>query len=380
MLNRPIRFSVISDIHLGHRRNSAQAIIKNLNAHFSNDKHISKLDVIFLAGDVFDDLLKHNSDDVPFIDAWVAKFLRLCHKYKVIVRVLEGTPSHDRAQSQTFITINEIHERNSGSHIDLKWVRELSIEHIDAFDIDVLYVPDEWRHSTQETLDEVHALMAEKELVQVDFSIMHGMFNYQMPSNIKNLPKHDEHAYMALTRHLIFIGHVHTHTRFESIIAQGSFDRLAMGEEGPKGFVTAVVQPNGDNEVTFIENVNACRFVTIDCSLEDVEENIKRIDAVAQDLPGGSFVRLKSGYGNPILSNMTALKARWPTLVWTDPKVDEKDDTQTIVMSANDDLYVPITIDRHNLKDLVLPRLNKLGLSDRVLARCAEKLSEMQQL
>ena len=91
-----LRVGVASDIHLGHARNKAEFIIANLNHCFSNDAYFSTVDLVVLAGDVFDNGMPLSSEDVSHIDMWVAKLLRLCHKHKVMLRVLEGTPSHDR--------------------------------------------------------------------------------------------------------------------------------------------------------------------------------------------------------------------------------------------------------------------------------------------
>lgn len=379
-MDKPLRLSVTSDIHLGHRRNEAAFIIKNLNAHITNDAHLSQIDLLVLAGDIFDDLLPLNSDDVPHIKAWIAHTLRLCHKYGVTVRVLEGTPSHDRAQSMLFPAINEIHEHNAAMGVDLKWVRELCVERIEKFGVDILYIPDEWSHSTPETLAQAQAALEAAGLEQVDIAIMHGQFRYQMPMQVKDDACHNEAAYMAMVRYLIFIGHIHIHSRYEKIVAQGSFDRISHGEEGPKGFVTATLHPDGASEVTFVENTGARRFVTVNCYHAEVEENLKLIDREVENLPAASFVRVKSGYGNAILTNMDALRSRWPLLVWTPPKTDQADGSNDMMVVETSDIYVPIRIDRHNLKDLVLPRLSKLSLDDEILRRCVANLTEMQQL
>jgi len=380
MWDKRLRIACVSDIHLGHRKNRTVDIIRNLNKYLSCDSLLSQTDLLILAGDVFDDLLPLNSEDVPHIKAWIARLLRLCKKYDVVVRVLEGTPSHDREQSMLFPIINEIHEHNSGGQADLVWVQGLEIEHIAKFGIDVLYIQDEYRHDTAETLAEAKALMASKGLEQVDFAVMHGMFTYQVPPAAKNLPLHNEAEYLALVRHLIFIGHVHTHTRFERIVAQGSFDRIAHGEEGPKGFVTAVIETDGTHEVTFVENQTACKFTTIDCSYEDVEQNLMHIDRIAADLPHASHVRIRANYGNPILTSLDVVRSRWPLLIWSNKSEDKEDVGNVILIKEFPTAYVAINIDRHNLKDLLMPRLGKLGLDAEVLRRCAANIGEMQQL
>lgn len=381
MLSRLLRISSISDIHLGNRNNSAQSIIANLDKYFSNDKHLSQVDLVVLVGDVFDDLLPLSGEDVAHIDSWIARFLRICKRYDVIVRVLEGTPSHDRGQSERFTIINEIHKHNGGTHIDLKHVKELSIEYIHGLDIHVLYVPDECRHTTEETLAYVRQLLASKNLDKVDFACMHGQFSYQLPAHIANIPRHDENAYLELVRYLIFIGHIHVHSRWERIIAQGSFDRISHGEEGPKGFITTTVHPNGDDETVFVVNETARTYLTVPCPYVEVEENLKVIDRAVEYLPSGSFVRIESHWANAILTNLDVLRARWPLLIWTSIARD-KDEKKTNELSIvpQEALYVPIHIDRHNLPDLVMARLASAGLDDDTRRRCSIILSEMQKV
>ena len=381
MLSRTLRVSCISDIHLGNRKNKTRYIIANLDKYFSNDEHLSQVDLVFLAGDVFDDLLTFSGEDVQYIYTWAARFLRICARYNVMVRVLEGTPSHDRGQSECFTVINEIHRKNSGKLVNLKYVKELSIEHIDDFDIDVLYVPDEWCHTTEGTLEQVHDLLRENNLDKVDIACMHGQFSYQLPAHIPHLPRHDEKAYTELVRHLIYIGHIHIHSRTGKIIAQGSFDRISHGEEGPKGFVKSLIHPDGSDETTFVVNETARRYITVSCPYEDVEENLKIIDRAVENLPEESFVRIEAHYSNAILTNLNTLRSRWPLLIWSSIARD-KDDKKAnqITIIQEEALYVPIHIDRHNLSQLVMPRLRAAGIDDDILQRCAANLLEMQKV
>ena len=376
-MNRQLRLSCISDIHLGARKNTADAIIANLNKCFSCDAHFSQLDMVVVVGDVFDEALTLASEYVAHIDAWVARVLRLAYKHQVVVRVLEGTPSHDRGQSERFTIINALHTE-LGHGVDLKHVKVLSIEHFDAWDMDVLYVPDEWNHSCDATLEEVHALMAAKGLVQVDFAMMHGSMDYQLPAHIKSAPRHDSASYGALTRSLVFIGHIHIYSRVRNIIAQGSFDRLAHGEEGAKGFVSAIVQPSGQHTARFIENKGARKYVTVVCT-GDAEESLRLLDAQAAKLPSGSCLRVEASYLDPILSDLDALRLRWPLLVWSAlPK--GKEDPAEQAAACEEYVYVPVSVRRDNITELVLARLAKLGLGAATLALCEDNLKEVERL
>jgi predicted MPP superfamily phosphohydrolase len=379
-MQKELRLSVISDIHLGHKRNTAEMIVANLNKHFSCEAHFSQLDLVVLAGDVFDEALGLACEHVAHIDAWVARVLRLCHKYGVVIRVLEGTPSHDRGQSERFTIINAIHEQH-GFGVDLRHVRALSVEHLDAFDIDVLYVPDEWNHCTDKTLEQAQELLGAKGLTQVDFAIMHGNFHHQLPAHIQGVPRHSEQAYSALVRHLIFIGHIHLHSRLGKIIAQGSFDRLCHGEEGPKGFVSAIVQPNGEHTLRFIENAGARKYLTVKCRHLEVEANIRVLDRAVKKLPALSCVRIEADHLNPILSSVETLKLRWPLLVWSIlPKGNKDQDEQATTSALEHFAYVPVNVRPDNIAELMLTRLGRLDLDAITITRCMEHLKEIERL
>lgn len=375
MLNQKLRISVISDIHLGHRKNKTEFIIGNLNQYFSNESHLSSVDMVVLAGDVFDDLLLLSDEDVHLIDYWIARLLTICRKYGVIVRVLEGTPSHDRAQSKRFVVIKEILDGKTHKPLDLRYVDTLSIEYIPKFAIDVLYVPDEWNHSYENVLQQVKGLLSDKGLDKVDFSFMHGSFEHQLPTIVKNVPKHDAQAYLDLTRYLIFIGHIHTHSVYERIFAQGSFDRLAHGEESPKGFLTAQIEPSGDYQMTFVENITAKKFVTIACSDGEISEVLKDIDSFVKHLPAGSFIRLRLSKKSPIITSMDTVYGWWPTMQWSTKVVDDVLVPQDVIVT-NNKFYMPVNINRHNLMELVLARLSASNLSDEETFRCITNLKE----
>jgi DNA repair exonuclease SbcCD nuclease subunit len=154
----------LSDIHLGHPDNPAERIIKNLKNAFSDNASMAEIDIIFIAGDVFDRLLSLPDDAVTEIDFWITSFLRLCKKHDIVLRVLEGTPSHDWKQSKRFVKINEL----SRIGADVQHVTELSIEYIDRFGINVLYVPDELPGGTNKTFESVLELMEERGLKKVE--------------------------------------------------------------------------------------------------------------------------------------------------------------------------------------------------------------------
>lgn len=349
---KKISLAVISDIHLGSTLNSASEIIANLRSAVGDNTDTAQLDILFLAGDVFDELLVLSNDDVVEIDLWIFNLLSICAKHGIMVRVLEGTPRHDRKQSVRFDVVNEV----MGFPVDLKYVKTVSIEHIEKFGIDVLYIPDEANPTPEKTLKDIRALMKARSIEQVDLAIMHGMFEHQVPE-ISLDHKHNSAEYLALVRYLIFIGHVHTYSQRERIFAQGSFDRIGHGQEEDKGHIRAIIYDSGEWESTFVVNRGAKRFVTIDCRNMDVESTLQEINDRVLALPRNAHVRLVLEKGHPLHASADVLIRTYPMITWkTKIKGSEKEFEETQDALEDDDSFIPITITRDNLVEMVMAR------------------------
>lgn len=269
---RALRLNIasISDIHLNHPNTPTELIVRNLMLYaFPDQKSTHDLDIIFIGGDVTHSLMDFASENAILFRKWVAEFLWMCAKHDIMVRIIEGTPLHDWKQSRIFVEENENHSIGC----DLKYFTDIHIEHIDRYDIDVLYIPDEIRPTTSATWNRVVELMGERGLEKVDLAIMHGAFSYQLPDVAEVRDKvHDEEKYLSIVRHYIFIGHVHTHRPKGRIIPNGSFDRLAHGEEEDKGHVRLM-----KGNIEFVVNKGAMRYFQLNVSGMDVDQVIELI-------------------------------------------------------------------------------------------------------
>jgi len=351
---KQLNVACVSDIHLGHKRNKAVEIIRNLRNAFPDNEETAKLDLICLAGDVFDDLLSLNNKELAEIDFWISDLLSVCAKHNILLRVLEGTPSHDWKQSNRFEVLNTI----SGIGAKLKYVKELSIEHIEEYGITVLYVPDEWNDTTEKTLSQVKNLIRATGERHVDIAFMHGQFEYQLPEFIR-AQKHSSSEYLNLVAGPIFIGHVHNHSYYERIIAQGSFDRLSHGEEHPKGHVRVAFNPATKKYTwRFIENKGAKIFKTVQCTGMTLNDVLIEIDNALTGLPDQSYVRVSVDGSNPILQNMDVLIRTFPQFVWSKQVVDaEKVEEFEYQYDVEQDEYIPILITPDNVMDLLVERM-----------------------
>ena len=366
-----IKLAVASDIHLNHPRTPTKKIVQNFNAAFPDNKETAALDLIVLAGDVFDSLVSMSSDDAIEAQGMIARLLFLCKRHDIILRVLDGTKSHDHFQSKIFESLNQQY----GVGADVKYVKTLSIEYIEKLNINVLYVPDEWDNSTEKTLHQVKELMRSKGLEKLDFAFMHGQFEYQLPEVVK-APKHNSEEYSKLVEHYIFIGHVHNFSTYKNIIAQGSLDRLSHGEEGAKGHVRAHIVPGVSKSFKFIENTNARVYKTVNVIGMDIEDALDHIDHMVAHIPDDSAVRIEAEIDHPIFSNLDVLIAKYPYASWSKltRSLDDEDDTR---IEVEEDIYTPVTITRENIETLVVERISRTEPTERQLENCKRILREL---
>lgn len=362
--------AVTSDVHNGHPRVATAHTAKCIREAFPDNKTTAKLDMIVIAGDWYDRLLNLSQTDVEETDISIIYLLRLAAKHNIVLVVLEGTPSHDWGQSKRFEFLNE--------HLDIKaklyYFDELCIHRFEEFGLDFLFVPDEWTNNTEKTFKEVQQKLKERGLEKVDYAIMHGCFDYQIPFLAESL-KHNSQAYLDIVRYLIFIGHVHRFSRYDRIIAQGSLNRLSQGEEEPKGHVRAIVRSETDYEVKFVENINAMVFKTIQCADMSIEDAYDVVDKFVMTVPDGSFIRIRANIGMPILNSQKRMEQRWPTIRWTLEPNERVERTRVEIVRES--TYSPITITPDNILRLVQEKMTNSKVDPKILETGMELLAKV---
>lgn len=329
MNKEQINIFSISDIHLGHNINPTINIVNNLNSFFIKyDKYIKRCDIISIVGDIFDTLLVAGSKNYNLAIQWITTVAMYCKKNNIKLRILEGTPGHDWRQASTIATVLD----KLSLDIDFKYIDTLVIEHMSDLDIDILYIPDEYRHTAIETLDEVKKLLQQHNLTEVDIAFMHGQFDYQIPM-VKLDSSHDISEYEAIVKEFISIGHIHKHSVNGKVVAQGSFDRLAHGEEEDKGAVILTINKYSDNSYLFLVNDKAMIFKTIDISNIDVDSVYNYIDNKINGIPIGSAIRLLVSKDSGLMKNKKELITKYNNYKVTIDNKD-KDDLQEYKQSV----------------------------------------------
>lgn len=351
-----INLLTISDIHLGCPSNPAKFMVKGLEKLLSSEA-LRDIDILVIAGDVFDKGLAFDHDDVQVIVTFLGRLIARCRRLDVTVRIVKGTPSHDREQSRVFEALNN--GLPEDQRCDLKYFEEVEIEYMESYGLHILYVPDEKNTSDAVTLMQVREMMRSRAIEKVDFAVMHGFFEFQVPMG--NHRHHDSKEYLELVRYLIFIGHDHTAQQYDRIIVQGSPDRQRHGMEEDKGCVRSVVNRDGTYKVKFVVNKDAMIFKTLTLP-DDLEEADRLVCDTCDKLPNESHLRLAGYRGNPALVSLDVYSRRYPFLKFSPVKFldEEKEQESNIIEPDEDDEYKPFTIDKSNISEIITSRVTGL--------------------
>lgn len=371
MKTKTFSFIDISDVHLGHPNTPTEHIIKNLENEFSTSVMMEEIDAFFISGDMFDRLLNFPDNNVDIIESWINLFLRRCKKLDIVVRVLEGTPSHDWKQSKVFEKINT----NGNIGCDVKHVTTLSIEHIDKFNKSFLYVPDEWEPEPDDTWKQVKDLLSINGIDKVDFAIMHGSFPHQLPPHIK-VPMHDPNRYLSIVKYIVVIGHIHKPSVHERIYTPGSFDRISHGEEEPKGYIRFNLFSDDTWNVEFIENVNSKKYKTISCLNISIEEALEKIDLIIKELPKESFIRIEADKEDAIIVSLDLLKKKYPDYIWSSKISVKKSDGKELLVDMRAK-YKTVDINKDNIFNLLFDRIINKNIDSTIKDKCKILLNEV---
>ena len=359
-MTNKLRIASFSDIHLGANRTTTPEILAGLYDAFDKNRLYENIDVLVIAGDLFDRLLEVNNEHLTSIIVWMSYVIRQCERKDITLLVLAGTKSHDRDQNELWIST----ARAMRSGCKLHYANTLSIEYFKDWDMNVLFVPDNLNPDSAVTWSELEELMEAKGLKKVDFAVMHGQFQHQLPEFIseKSPATHKNSNYLNIVEHYIFVGHIHTHSVYDRILAQGSFDRMAHGEEEPKGFLMAEINLRGnvsDDWFKFIPNPKAKKYITINCLGLELDQALVKIAQEIEILSDGEYARIEAEKTSPIFSNMEEVMKIAPLVKWSTLKRDLEQEAQERAIDTQPELqeWKPIRVDKTNIVEVVQAEL-----------------------
>lgn len=266
---------IISDLHLGHTRVPETSTINALKEALKPTL-LREADLIVITGDIFDTSISMASETYRNLMEFFIYLGNLCIQYNIDMRWLEGTLSHDMRQGKSF------QSKYRDMSFNFKYYDKISIELYNGYYL--LFVPDEM----EQPMKAIYSELEKRDIDKVDMAFMHGNFKYQLP--YENEEAYDERAMLDITIGFIVIGHIHTHSTYERIIAPGSFDRLTFGQEEDKGLITIQygnALGTSYNKYKFHVNPHATKFTTVK---SDNENEILRHISKANKLDHLRFI------------------------------------------------------------------------------------------
>lgn len=357
-----------SDVHLGNSRTTSAFIIENLKSMLT-PVVLSELDMLVIAGDLFDkELALANTWD---IQQFIIFLIRAAHQHNIVIRILEGTPSHDRGQAAIINTLVDAFQHP----VNVRYIDDILVEHIDSLNLDVLYVPDEWSADHNTTWYAVQEALKAAGLKTVHMSVMHGMFEHQLPNGIPR-PCHSLENYSSITEYFIIIGHIHKFSIEGKSVACGSTDRLAFNEESPKGMVQLLIdrQMVENSVVKFIENTGAKIYKTFDISNIDVDD-IETALAPVSLMPDDSYVAIHTPREPVRLGIIDSISLRYPNLNWRVRILTAIKSEQPVEM---DEVMEITPINSRTISTLVKDKLEALDMPTISITRLLNILEEVK--
>ena len=372
----PLRIISLHDIHLGHEITPTENIIERLERYVFNPSFLMGVDMILYAGDELDHVLLNSDPRVGMINLYHWKVLELASKLNIKIRLLKGTPSHDGDQGCQFEKIASLFP-----NVDFKYIDDMVIEYIKDFDMTIMYVPDEWGPRDQMYLQAKH-LLEVHELEQVDLILGHNQFGYQFAEDIRSkISSLDEEAWTKMVKHHALFGHVHKRSTYKKIEVAGSFDRLAHGEEDPKGFLDITYRDEHDTQVTFIENKDAEVFKSIHLDKRFNPADVNDIKKLHQEV---ASINRESGnirfvYHNSQLDMKSLLayfRVQFPQYRYTTKFVDKKEKAPLVidVTQKQEEVYIPLNAG--NIKTMTLEYIEDDHLRERISKLMDDYLSK----
>jgi DNA repair exonuclease SbcCD nuclease subunit len=260
-----MRIISTSDWHLGHAWIDSEVTYTNFKKHLFPRLTVD-VDILIISGDTFHKLLHLNNVAAQFSLILFQELLEICNKNNIVVRILEGTNSHDRDQPLTLGFLKSIH-----TDLDLKIINTLDLEYIKNLDSWVLYLPDDLQQEDPQGC----AIKKIKEygLTQVDLCVGHSYLKHLLPPGV-HMPSGNIYDIDVLSRYVkgpMLFGHVHTTSVYKRAFMNGSFERHIHGEEEPKGFY-CIDYDRDKNKIQyeFVENTTTWLFKTITLASEDL--------------------------------------------------------------------------------------------------------------
>jgi len=285
---------VIADIHFGKKDD--KRLYKELEEVFFKkiEKEGKSLDIIVIAGDLYDRSLKLIESIYP--DNFIRKLIEYSIKYDFLIRIIKGTKTHDYDQLDV---LDHYQDKYFPRFKLIKKVEEEALLN----DIVVLYLPEEYISNPKEYYKDYFT----NEDGKYDMIFAHGTFdfvsyvpNIESERVVQSAPTFKAKELSSYSYGPIISGHIHIRESWKNkIYYTGSFSRFCFGEEKTKGFIEFNYDPESlDSNIKYIINKKAPKYTTF--YLEDLEGNSleEKINILNELKDQYEHIRIKSKINN----------------------------------------------------------------------------------
>ena len=291
-------YVVISDVHLFHRRTPTQHIVDALWLWIAeHEAKIKKCKFFVIAGDIFDRFIPSHYPDISIANRFFYKFGAWLASNTISLIVLEGTDTHDRKQFASIMPVL------AGTKVDVRYYDTVCVDVLDG--MSVLFIPDNWNRDVNVTVADAKLALTNKGLRRADIAVMHGSFEYQLPMlKHGNFPQAELED---LVEHCIHIGHVHKPSHSNKVHAQGSFDRLAHGEEHSKGGDAFI-----NNKKYRLVNKYAYPYITLPITATDPLKFKEQIKHTVEAMNCIGWLRIYADRTHPVFEHFGEIMSMFP--------------------------------------------------------------------
>lgn len=344
------------DLHLNHPKVPTVTICDR----FSNQIFplLKEIDLLVIAGDTFEALVHMNRTDVITILSFFSDLYRECDEHDVVIRVLEGTGSHDRNQMKIW----EHLYKKGGYKNDVRYFDKISLEYIESLDVRIVYIPEDVPYSSSaRVIKVIKEMMNKAGWTTTDLIVAHGFMDYTLPP-MKHKPKivftKKQLSSILHKKGKALFGHVHSPSINGQFSYCGSYERLRHGEEERKGFFII-----DRNVAKFVENKEATLFKTMDFSKEDNYDKIMEdFTEFVKTFPDHKISHIRIIHPDINLRRLLQKIAnRYPYLKFTHVSNNEDKGITLVDENVNFESENGTVITDENLPTLVVQHLESLG-------------------
>lgn len=369
-MNGILKIAAISDLHFGQPKIIPSELYGRLKRFLYPE--LKDTHLIFIAGDLYDQLLTVNSKAHKFAVQFIVDLLRMSALTGMQVRILHGTFTHDRDQLAIFETLNIPHARfRVINQIEIEEISDIRCrDEIISRNLRVGYLPDNLLYKrSEEAVAHLIRTMTVLGWTSLDMLVGHGTFEHVIDPGSGHKPPCLfcwEQFKTIVQGGPIIMGHIHSPGRKRNIYYCGSFDRMAHGEEEKKGYYIFTWRNEDGWKSRFVQNTLATPFISITPQGNDVPELtrdfVEQMDVKFPTCRGFVRVLHESPEVRAILHRVCA--QQFPEVIYSSKSIGDK---ETLMMSVNEitlDIFDDVKPDIHNLGALVYQFLEENDLID----------------